>query len=247
MTQDKADHGLLDLGGRVAIVTGAGGGIGKAVAKLFVEHSARVFAIDLPGIESPRGCEPVPCDLSDRNAIRQMVDHVGRLAGGVDFVVHCAGITRDRVLWKMTDEDWDRVLDVNLDSAFVLLRAVAPGMKQRRGGSIVLISSINGERGKFGQCNYAASKAGLIALGKSAARELGRSGIRVNSIAPGLVMTALTENLPAEAISKAISDTALEKAAEPRDIANAALFLCSSLSTHVTGQVLRVDGGQLTA
>jgi NAD(P)-dependent dehydrogenase (short-subunit alcohol dehydrogenase family) len=165
----------------------------------------------------------------------------------LDILVHCAGITRDAVLWKMTDEAWGDVLRVNLDSAFFLLRHAVPLMRERGEGAIVLISSINGERGKFGQANYAASKAGLIGLGRTAARELGKFGIRVNLIAPGLIRTAMTEELSEEVIEAAIGEAALGRVGEPEDVARAALFLATPLSRHVTGQVLRVDGGQLIA
>jgi len=162
-------------------------------------------------------------------------------------LVHAAGITRDGVLWKMTDDAWEDVIRVNLDSAFWLLRDAVPWLRRAEGGSVVLISSINGERGKFGQANYAASKAGLIGLGRSAARELGKFGVRVNLVAPGLIETPMTETLPEDAKRKALEETALGRFGRPEDVAGAVLFLASALSAHVTGQVLRVDGGQLTA
>jgi acetoacetyl-CoA reductase/3-oxoacyl-[acyl-carrier protein] reductase len=139
------------------------------------------------------------------------------------------------------------VLRVNLDSAFHLLRSAAPRLREGGGGSVVLISSINGERGKFGQANYAASKAGLIGLGRTAARELGSFGVRVNVVAPGLVETRMTETMPEEFKRRAIAETVLGRAATPTDVAHAVLFLCSDMSRHVTGQILRVDGGQLMA
>ena len=161
--------------------------------------------------------------------------------------VHAAGISRDGMLWKLDDERWNTVMRVNLDSAFWLLRALVPGMRSARGGAAVLISSINGERGKRGQANYAASKAGLIALGRTAARELGHFGIRVNVVAPGLIHTAMTRALAEDITTAAIRETALGHAGEPEDVADAVLFLCSSMARHITGQVLRVDGGQLIA
>ena len=166
----------------------------------------------------------------------------------LDLVVHCAGITRDGVLWKLDLEDWREVIDVNLSSAFLLLRGLTPLLRGHgRGGAIVLISSINGERGKFGQANYAASKAGLIALGKTAALELGRFGVRVNCVCPGFIETALTAKLPAQVRERAIAETVLGHPGLPADVADAALFFCSDMSRHVTGQSLRVDGGQLIA
>jgi acetoacetyl-CoA reductase/3-oxoacyl-[acyl-carrier protein] reductase len=147
----------------------------------------------------------------------------------------------------MSDEAWSDVLRVNLESAFWILRAAAPVLRAGGGGSVVLIASINGERGKFGQANYAAAKAGLIGLGRTAARELGRFGVRVNLVAPGWVDTEMTAGLDASARAKALDETALGRLGRPEDVAAAVLFLASDMSGHVTGQVLRVDGGQLTA
>jgi NAD(P)-dependent dehydrogenase (short-subunit alcohol dehydrogenase family) len=179
--------------------------------------------------------------------VRRLVDGIAKDAGRLDIVVHAAGIVRDGVLWKMSDDDWADVMRVNLDAAFWLLRASAPLMRSGGGGSVVLVGSINGERGKFGQANYAAAKAGLIGLGRSAARELGRSGVRVNVVAPGWIETEMTAGLPAAAKTKAVEETALGRVGRPNDVATAILFLVSEMSRHVTGQILRVDGGQLTA
>jgi 3-oxoacyl-[acyl-carrier protein] reductase len=151
------------------------------------------------------------------------------------------------VLWKLEPAAWSEVLRVNLDAAFLLLHDTVPLLRQRGAGSVVLISSINGERGKFGQASYAASKAGLIGLARTAARELGRFGIRVNVVSPGLIDTSMTASLPAEAREQALRESALGRAGEPDDVAGAVLFLVSDLARHVTGQVLRVDGGQLMA
>jgi NAD(P)-dependent dehydrogenase (short-subunit alcohol dehydrogenase family) len=189
----------------------------------------------------------VPCDVGDRAAVGRLVEGVVGEAGRLDVLVHAAGIVRDAVLWKMTDTDWADVLRVNLDAAFWLLRAAAPRMRAGGGGSIVLVTSINGERGRFGQANYAAAKAGLIGLGRTAARELGRFGVRVNLVAPGWIETGMTAGLPDAAKSKAVEETALGRAGRPDDVAAAILFLVSDMSRHVTGQILRVDGGQLTA
>ena len=160
-------------------------------------------------------------------------------------MVHCAGITRDGVLWKLSSDDWRAVMAANLDSAFYLLHAAVPALRAAGGGAVVLVSSINGERGKAGQANYAASKAGLNALARTAARELGRFGIRVNAVAPGWVETPMTAALPEELRQRALAETALGRLGRPEDVAGAVLFLCSDLARHVTGQVLRVDGGQL--
>jgi acetoacetyl-CoA reductase/3-oxoacyl-[acyl-carrier protein] reductase len=203
--------------------------------------------MDLPGCPPAPGAIDISLDLADPDATLHAVDAFAEEQERLDFVVHCAGITADSVVWKMPVEEWRRVLSVNLDSAFFLLQAAVPHLRKTGGGSVVLISSINGERGKFGQSNYAASKAGLNALARSTAKELGRFGVRVNAVAPGLVRTAMTESLPGEVLRTALDETALGRMAEPEDVAGSVLFLCSDLARHVTGQVLRVDGGQLTA
>lgn len=238
---------LLDLTGSTALVTGGAGGIGRAIVDRLLAQGAKVVVVDLPGRELPPGVIGVPCDLADVAAITALDPTLDALDPPIDLFVHCAGITADGVLWKLTPQDWQKVMSVNLDSAFHLLQLVVPGMRRRKRGRIVLVSSINGERGKFGQSNYAASKAGLIALCRSAARELGRSGIRVNAVAPGIVATPMTETLPVDILQRALDETALGRASTPDEVARSVLYLLSDLSSHVTGQVLRVDGGQLTA
>jgi len=238
---------LVSLEGRTALVAGGSGGIGAATVTLFLEAGARVVSVDRPGARAPTGATGMQCDLSDPARVRALFEQLESEELLPDLLVDCAGITRDRVLWKLDDESWSEVLRANLDSAFHLVRAAVPAMRKRGAGAIVLVASINAERGKVGQANYAASKAGMIALARTAARELGRFGIRVNALSPGLVRTPMTAALPAEVIAAAIAETALGRAAEPEDVARAALFLCSELSRHVTGQVLRVDGGQLIA
>lgn len=243
-TEDAA--GLVSLSGTVALVTGGRGGIGSAVVELFRAAGAEVLSVDLPG-GSPDEPGFLGCDLADSEAVEELARRVRETAGRLDHLVHCAGIVRDAVLWKMTAEAWSEVIRANLDSGFHLLHAVTPLLRESGKGSVVLVSSINGERGKFGQANYAASKAGLIALGRTAARELGRFGVRVNVLAPGLIRTPMTEGLPEDVERRAIEESALGRIGRPEDVARAALFLCSALAGHVTGQVLRVDGGQLMA
>lgn len=235
------------LEGRAALVTGAAGGIGSAVVRLLAGAGARVVATDLAGSPVERGGDAVAGDLSRPHAVRECVAEAVRRAGGLDIVVHAAGITRDAVLWKMDDAAWGEVMRVNLDSAFWLLREAVPTLRRSECGSIVLISSINAERGKFGQSNYAASKAGLVGLARSAAREVGKFGIRINVVAPGWIDTPMTARLPPELRERALAESALGRAGSPEDVASAVLFLASPMSRHVTGQVLRVDGGQLMA
>jgi 3-oxoacyl-[acyl-carrier protein] reductase len=237
----------LSLAGRLALVTGGNGAIGSSIATLFREAGAQVVSVDRPGSPVPEGVAFLPADLGSREAIDALVAAVERDHGRIDILVHCAGIARDSVIWKMTPEQWDEVLSVNLDAAFHLLRRCVPAMRRMGGGAVVLVSSINGERGKFGQSNYVASKAGLIGLAKAAALDLGAFGIRVNCIAPGWIDTPMTAAVPAEFRERALAETPLRRLGRPEDVANAALFLCSEMSRHITGQVLRVDGGQLMA
>ena len=235
------------LDGKVALVTGGNGGIGSAVVESFVRAGARVVSVDLPGTTAVHGAETLGCDLSDPTEIAAMFQVFKDRFDRLDVLVHCAGITRDGVSWKMEQEAWQEVMRVNLDAAFLLLKQAVPMMRAGDGGAVVLVSSINGERGKFGQANYAASKAGLIGLGRTIARETGRFGIRVNIVSPGLIETAMTAPLPEEARRQAIEESALESTGWPEDVAAAVLFLASPMSRHITGQVLRVDGGQLMA
>ena len=235
------------LTGRVVLVTGAGGGIGSAVVAACLEAGAEVIAMDREGVAVPDGSQSMPCDLSDGDAVAAMWQTFAERGEQLDVLVHCAGITRDRVLWKMETSAWDEVLSTNLDSAFHLLRGAVPWLRKSQAGAVVLVTSINGERGKFGQANYAASKAGLVGLGRTAARELGRFGVRVNMVAPGMIRTSMTTTLPAEAVAAAEQEAALGRLGEPGDVASAVLFLVTDASRHVTGQVLRVDGGQLIA
>jgi NAD(P)-dependent dehydrogenase (short-subunit alcohol dehydrogenase family) len=235
----------MGLDGVVALVTGAAGGIGRAISTALSERGARVVGADCAEDAESKSC--VCCDVTDRVQVDALVERVAAEHGGLDILVHAAGVTRDGMLWKLSDEDWSAVMRVNLDAAFLLLRAAAEHLRRSTRGAVVLISSINGERGKLGQSNYAASKAGLIGLARSAARDLGRDGARVNVVSPGLITTAMTESLPAKVKQRAISETVLGRAGSPEDVAGAVVFLCSNLARHITGQVLRVDGGQLMA
>ena len=247
----------MDLGlkGRVALVTGARSGIGAASAAALAAEGCDVALVDRVVDEVTeevvRTCGRagvraigIECDVRSfaaaDEAVRRTVEAFGRL----DVVVACAGITADAVSWKMTEPQWDMVLDVNLKGSFAVARAAAPALRARKWGRIVLIGSINGRRGKFGQANYTASKAGVVGLGKTLARELGRFGVTVNVVTPGMVATPMTASLPAEAQRHATDESLLGRIADVADIAAAVCFLCSDSARHVTGAVLAVDGGQ---
>jgi len=237
--------GLSSLQGRVAVIAGGAGGIGSAIATRFQEAGATTIVVDQAGATPPPGATFYACDIGEPSAVAALFQTIEQNFNSLDVLVHAAGITRDAMLWKMSPEQWRDVMRVNLDSAFYLLHGAAPMMRRAKAGSVILVTSINGERGKAGQSNYSASKAGLIGLGRSAARELGPSGIRVNLIAPGMIRTPMTEKLPEPVLERAREEAALGRLGEPDDVARVALFLASDLSRHVTGQVIRVDGGQL--
>ncbi len=234
---------FLNLEGRVAVVTGGASGIGLAITQALMDHGARVHVFDVSVGENPleAPCRFHQVDITDPKAVTEAI---ARISDPVSLLVNNAGITRDRSTIKMSDEEWASVLSVNLTGAFNMVRAVAPGMVQARYGRIVNITSINGMRGKFGQANYSASKAGLIGLTKTWAREFGPKGITVNAVAPGMVMTAMALALPAEIRAKAMEEGVLPTPAEPQDIANAVLFLLSDAARMITGEVIRVDAGQ---
>jgi 3-oxoacyl-[acyl-carrier protein] reductase len=234
---------LLRLDGRVAVVTGGAGAIGGAICARLAESGASVWRLDRAGFAGMT--QSLSVDLTDPAAVDGAIAAVDAAAGRLDIVVHAAGITRDARLWKTKAEDWDQVVASNLTSAFHVLHAAVPVMRRTGSGAIVLISSINGERGKVGQSAYAASKAGLNALARTAARELGAFGIRVNAIAPGWIVTPMTASVPEEARDRALAESALGRLGEPDDVARATMLLVTGFGRHITGQVLRVDGGQL--
>jgi len=241
----NAVPGLLSLEGRIALVAGGAGGIGSAVTRLFQDAGAQVIVVDRPAATPPPGVTFLPCDLSDADAVAGLLRNVGQRFERVDVLVHAAGVTRDATLHKMTAEQWQEVLRINLDSAFYLLHGTLPALQKSAVGSVILIASINGERGKRGLANYSASKAGLIGLGRTAAREFGPSGIRVNVVSPGYIRTPMTQHLPEKVFERAREETVLGRLGEADDVARVVLFLASDLARHVTGQVIRVDGGQL--
>lgn len=245
----------LGLSGRVALVTGAAGGIGSAITRSLAAEGCDVAVLDrgpssalaaVAEMVTARGRRALPleADVSDfedaEGAVAATVAALGRL----DILVCAAGITRDAVSWKMHEAAWDEVIAVNLKGAFNYAHAAVPALRRGGWGRIVTIASINGLRGKLGQSNYAASKAGLIGLTLSLAHELGRFGITANVVAPGMVSTPLTRALPVAVLDAAREETVLERLGEPEDVASLVAFLCSERARHITGDVVRVDGGQ---
>jgi len=226
---------------KLAMVTGGTGGLGKEICSTFLEAGYEVYALDMNPFEG----DPVGSFHKINIANAENVDAVLSGLKLPDVIVNCAGITRDAVSWKMDHKSWQAVIDVNLTGAFNMVRWLAPKFKERRSGTIINISSINATRGKFGQCNYTAAKAGLEALTRNWALELGHFGIRSNAIAPGMVESEMTRSLPQEVLERAAKERALPYAPLAKDIANTALFLSSPASRCITGQVIRVDSGQL--
>ena len=230
--------------GQVAVVTGGSGAIGTAIVLALREAGAQAVSLDVvkPGDASIAW---VNCDVGDDGSVQAAVEKVAQEHGRLDILVHGAGISRDAVLWKLSPDDWDVVQRVNLRGAFLLMRHGIPWLRKGTGGRIVLIGSINGSRGKFGTATYSASKAGLLGLMKTAAREAAGFGILVNVVEPGWVRTPLTEKVPAALREAAIDASLLKKALEPMDIANAVVYLCGPGGRYITGQILRVDAGQV--
>ncbi len=243
-TMDDLKKFPFDFNRRVAVVTGAARGIGRAIAEGLLQCGADVHGLDWENDRQIVDQAPFPIhrvDISDAEALNETI---AALAVPPSLLVNNAGITRDRSITKMSALEWTQVIDVNLTGSFNVLKAVAPLMAASGYGRIVNITSINGMRGKFGQANYSAAKAGLIGLTKTAAREFGRKGVTVNAVAPGMVMTEMAKKLPPEVLAKARDEGVLEKLATPGDIAYAVLFLLSEGAGLITGEVLRVDGGQ---
>jgi 3-oxoacyl-[acyl-carrier protein] reductase len=233
------------LEGKLALVTGASRGIGRAIAVELAAAGAEVVIGYRSGkdeaeqLATELGARAVQADVSSAEDAKRLVDE----AGDIDVLVNNAGLTRDGLLARMSDDDWRTVIDTNLSSVFYTCRAVTRPMMKKRSGSIVNISSVVGVHGNWGQTNYAASKAGIIGFTKSLARELGSRNIRANVVAPGYVKTQLTDVLPEEATAAMIQNTPLGRVAEPEDIVGAVRFLASDDASFITGEVLLVDGG----
>ncbi len=227
--------------GRTALVTGGARGIGRGIAERLARLGAEVHVLDREPGPAGEGVQVHAVDITDGPAVTAAVAALPRPPL---LLVNNAGITRDRSLTKMSDEEWDSVIEVNLTGAFHVLRAAAPGMIAAGYGRVVNVVSINGLRGKFGQANYAASKAGLIGLTKTAARELGPKGVTVNAVAPGMVLTEMTLALAQEHRQRALDETLLKRLPEVEDVAAAVTFLLSDAARMITGEVIRVDSGQ---
>jgi len=245
----------MEFKGKSAIITGGSIGIGATIAIELAREGANV-AINYRRHDTEakevakkieklgKTCLIVKADVTNYNHAEGMFKKVIKEFNGLDILVCNAGINIDRVIWKMSENDWDNVINVNLKGYFIYNKLAAAYFKDKRYGKIVNITSINGLRGKFGQCNYSASKGGIISLTKALAKELGKFNVNVNAVAPGMVMTEMAKNIPPEFLQKAIDETVLGRIATTQDIANVVLFLCSEKSKHITGEVIKVDGGQ---
>lgn len=245
------------LQGKTAIITGASRGIGKGIAELFASqganviftyHSSEAKAKALETELSSFGCKAkgYKSDAADFQSAQDLIDMVLQDFGTIDILVNNAGITKDNLLMRISEEDFDEVMRVNMKSVFNLTKAVMRPMLKQRSGSIVNMSSVVGVKGNAGQANYAASKAAIIGFSKSVALELGSRNIRCNVIAPGFIETEMTESLAEEVVNQWRNSIPLKRGGTPQDIANASLFLASDLSSYITGQVIHVCGGMLT-
>jgi 3-oxoacyl-[acyl-carrier protein] reductase len=242
----------IDLTGRAALVTGSTRGIGRAIAETLAGAGARVAVVGRDQSKAAeaaaaigQGAHGFACDVGDPASVTALVEAVEKSFGQIDVLVNNAGLTRDNILFRIKDDDWDTVLDANLRGAFVAIRAASRGMIKRRWGRIVNIASIVGITGNKGQANYAASKAGLIGLTKSVAKELGSRNVLVNAVAPGFIETDMTAAMTPEARAALSGQIPLERLGAPADVAGVVAFLASDYAAYVTGQTIVVDGGMV--
>ena len=246
---------LFNISGKIAIVTGASQGIGRTIAKIFSKSGAHVICIartenkiiDLVEeiIEDNGSADHISCDVSDSDAFSNSVNNVINNHGKIDILINNAGITRDALIMRMTEEQWEKVINTNLKGAFYGMKSVIKSMMRNKFGRIINITSIVGITGNAGQANYAASKAGLIGMTQSIAKEVGSRGITVNCIAPGWIDTEMTDELPENSKNALVDRIPLGKIGEPEDIAYTALFLASNEAKYITGQTITVDGGRI--
>jgi 3-oxoacyl-[acyl-carrier protein] reductase len=245
------------LTGKTALITGASKGIGRAIAQRYAEHGANVAFTYLSSVEQGQALEKelqakgikakgYKSDASNFAQAEKLINDVIADFGSLDILVNNAGITQDNLLLRMTEEMWDKVLNVNLKSCFNTVKAVAKQMMKQKGGSIINMTSVVGLKGNAGQANYAASKAGIIGFTKSVALELGSRGIRSNAVAPGFIETEMTAKLDEKTVQSWRDGIPLKRGGTPEDVADACVYLGSDMSSYMTGQVLQVDGGMLT-
>ena len=261
-TQPHAPLHSDDLRGACAVVTGGATGIGRAIVLELARQGAHIafnYLDDGDGRieeEAERTAAELrqmevkvlyrSCDVRDRTLVDSFVEEATNVLGDVHILVNNAGVARDRALWRMEDEEWNEVIETNLTGAFHMIRAVAPIMRSSQYGKIVNVSSVHGIRSEFGLANYAASKAGILGLTRSAALELGPSNINVNAVAPGYIRTTrLTAGVPPEVLDRARERSVLRRLGDPQDVASVVVFLCSERARHITGAVIPVDGGHL--
>lgn len=240
----------MSFTGKVVVITGSGRGIGRTIAERFAAAGGTVVISDLDDAivqavasEIGRGAIGIAANVTSADDVARLLDTTNERLGSVDVVVNNAGITRDTLMIRMDERDWDMVLDINLKGAFLVTKAASRIMMKQRRGRIINISSVVGIIGNAGQANYSASKAGLIGLTKSAAKELASRGVTVNAVAPGYIETDMTKNLPEAARDEFLRNIALKRPGSPDDVASAVLFFASDEAAYVTGQVLAVDGG----
>ncbi|GAB6077256.1 3-oxoacyl-[acyl-carrier-protein] reductase [Desulfurobacterium crinifex] len=239
---------MEELKGKVVLVTGGTRGIGRAIAERFKDVGAVVYITGTneektKAVAEEIGVNGVKMDVTDREEVKRVVSEILEKEGQIDVLINNAGITKDTLFMRMKDEDWDSVINTNLNGVYNVTRAVVPAMVKKRSGNIINISSVVGFTGNVGQVNYSATKSALIGFTKSLAKELGGRGIRVNCIAPGYITTDMTEKIPAKIKEELLKSIPLKREGEPKEIADVCLFLASNMASYITGTVIHVNGG----